>query len=643
MPRLLLFLISTLLLRPETSQQVTGQDLDKILERADKLLEEAKSAYEEGRTRTSVSSFVDAGFKLEEARIKYLVLQEIGQGEKQKLAADRLRAVNQLNKLINNGKLAVSGGSEGPAPAKLPADSPAPAPEPAAVPLKVLADVTKRASVPEPGKQRDVEKTIRDLYKDQYAKKAPGDRLSLAKLLLEQADKTTDDPIGRWVLYREAQDLAAQAGDIRTAMQAVEAASAIYDVDPLTLKNGAIAATSKSAKASAEFAALAEMLIRLTDEFIGVDQYDQADKAAQAAGQHAKRSGLPNLLARTSSKTKEVADAKVRFASLKKTLENLAKDPEDAAANLEMGQFVCFVKASWDVGLRFLAKGSDLALKSAAERDIARPLEPAEQIAAGDAWWDLSEKAKVPGSKEKMQSRALFWYEAALPGTTGLTRAKIDRRLGEIYKVDEPPTAGLVGRWLFNEGAGTTVSDTSGNGNNGNLGGNLRWNSGVTGSALDFEGGGEVTCGTKGMPAQNGPLTIAWSMSLRSSADQIFVSLDDAASQAALSPGLQAGRVSVWTWAGRTTVSTPSPGNGWHQYAYTYDRTTHRLYVDGELKDSSTAPSQSAATKRLVFGRWVGGGGAGASGQFTGILDEIRIYTRVLSEAEIRSLLKQRK
>ena len=42
-----------------------------------------------------------AGFKLEEARIKSFVLQEIGSPEKQKIAIDRLRAIHQLSKLIH--------------------------------------------------------------------------------------------------------------------------------------------------------------------------------------------------------------------------------------------------------------------------------------------------------------------------------------------------------------------------------------------------------------------------------------------------------------------------------------------------------------------------------------------------------------
>ncbi|HEV3028444.1 MAG TPA: hypothetical protein VG457_12780 [Planctomycetota bacterium] len=54
------------------AQQVSGGDLDKILERADKLLEEAKAAYDTTRATSSSSVFVEAGFKLEEVRIKWM-------------------------------------------------------------------------------------------------------------------------------------------------------------------------------------------------------------------------------------------------------------------------------------------------------------------------------------------------------------------------------------------------------------------------------------------------------------------------------------------------------------------------------------------------------------------------------------------
>src|SRR5579864_9539555 len=135
------------------AQQGGGLDLDKLLEKADKLLEEAKTAYQDARDRSSAPGFVEAGFKLEEARIKYLVLQEIGSSEKQKIAVDRLRAVNQLSKLIHDGKVAISGATAATPVPKGPDTAPAPSPKdpapeapsvPAPTPATPPVDVSKR-------------------------------------------------------------------------------------------------------------------------------------------------------------------------------------------------------------------------------------------------------------------------------------------------------------------------------------------------------------------------------------------------------------------------------------------------------------------------------------------------------------------
>jgi hypothetical protein len=160
-------------------------DVGKILEKADALLEEAKAGYEKARAENSAPTFVDAGFKLEEARIKYLVLQEVGSPEQQKTAADRMRAVNQLAKLIHDGKVAVSGAAvDSPSPPPPPAENKPDAPvvpKPAAKPDApqvgaMMVDVSRRSVVPDAARQKDAEKIIKDLFKDQYAKKTAAGR-----------------------------------------------------------------------------------------------------------------------------------------------------------------------------------------------------------------------------------------------------------------------------------------------------------------------------------------------------------------------------------------------------------------------------------------------------------------------------------
>ncbi|HZE96364.1 MAG TPA: hypothetical protein VE981_05030 [Planctomycetota bacterium] len=421
-----LFSFLVLLAGPQAAQD------DRILERADQILEEAKAAYESARETSSVVGFVDAGFKLEEARIKYFVVQEIGSPEKQKLAADRLRAVNQLSKLIHDGKTAISG-KPGDAPVKPEDPAPvdpvkpaAPAPAPAAV------DVSKRASVPDAARQKEAEKLLKDLYKEQYAKKAPADRLALARTLLDQARKSKDDPVSVWVCCREAQDLAAQVCDVRTLTAAIDETARVFDIDPLPARTAGLAAAGKAVKSAEEAALLAMALDKLIDELLAADQYDAADKAAASALQFARKSNDVRLAARATARAKDVTEAKSRFQSMKNVLQTLAKTPEDAGANSEMGQFLCFVKGNWDLGLRFVVKGSDAGMKALAEKELGLASNPADLAAVADGWYDLGEKEKAAYRKSQLLGHARTLYEVAVNDAVGLARARIEKRLDQI-------------------------------------------------------------------------------------------------------------------------------------------------------------------------------------------------------------------
>ncbi len=428
---LLRLLISCLAL----GQQVTGQDLDSVLDRADKLLEEAKAAYEDASAKSAAPGFIDAGFRLEEARIKYLVLQEIGSPDKQKTAIDRLRAVNQLSKLIHDGKVAVSGAPADPSSAPKPkspaepAAPPGPAEKAVVPPAKPPVDVTRRAAVPEAAKQREAEKLVKDLFKDQYAKKTPADRKGLGRLLLDQAAKSADDATAQWVLWREAQDIGIQSCDPKTLVEAIESAARVFDIDTLAMKNAALSAAGKNAKTPEESYAIASALLKLIDELVVADQYDPAEKAAASALQYARRSNDANLTSFSQTRSKEVGEMKTLYQAMKGTLEILAKTPDQPGANLEMGKFLCFVKGIWDLGLRFVVKGSDPALKSLAEKEMALPTQVGDLVGIADGWWDLADKEKSPLRRGQMILHAKSLYEIALPESTALVRAKIEKRL----------------------------------------------------------------------------------------------------------------------------------------------------------------------------------------------------------------------
>ena len=78
----------------------------------------------------------------------------------------------------------------------------------------------------------------------------------------------------------------------------------------------------------------------------------------------------------------------------------------------------------------------------------------------------------------------------------------------------------------------------------------------------------------------------------------------------------------------------PLIANTWYYLAATYDGETLNAYKDGVLITSNTAPSGPASsdTNSLKLGRH-----AASAAFFRGTVDEVRVYNRALSEAEIQS------
>jgi hypothetical protein len=203
---------------------------------------------------------------------------------------------------------------------------------------------------------------------------------------------------------------------------------------------------------------------------------------------------------------------------------------------------------------------------------------------------------------------------------------------------------GLVGRWKLDEGTGTTTADSSGMGNDGMIRGAAWVTSGFPAAkypnlaALRFEGGDSVQLGTKSLPANNRPQTVAFWLNYTAvpSADaQICVALTDGrANGSRLKLGFKMQRLAALKGGGSNNlVNVAPPAPGWHHFAYSFDGATHRLYVDGQQRmTSNTAPDTGAASNARL------GGNFDQTEQFTGFLDEVRIYDRVLTAIEIAAL-----
>lgn len=316
----------------------------------------------------------------------------------------------------------------------------------------------KREGAPDAAALKAAEKTIRDVFKTEYARKGPSDKLALAQKLLEQARKSKEDLASRYVLFREAQDVATQAGEHAVAFQVIDEMAKAFAIDPVAMKTAALANAIKNSRTTASLKEMAEAALGLAGEAVGADAYDAADKVLDQALAAAKKAGEADLAARVTAEDKRMADLKGKFDKLKKARDTLLSTPDDPAANLAVGQFRCLVKGDWEGGVPHIAKGSDAALKAAAEKDAAKPEAPEKQAEIGDAWTALSEKPRTPAEGKAFQERARHWYARALPKLEGLTKVRVERRLTEWLKAEEAKgvdllklidakTDALVGTW----------------------------------------------------------------------------------------------------------------------------------------------------------------------------------------------------
>ncbi len=89
---------------------------------------------------------------------------------------------------------------------------------------------------------------------------------------------------------------------------------------------------------------------------------------------------------------------------------------------------------------------------------------------------------------------------------------------------------------------------------------------------------------------------------------------------------------------GNATSPVLLPVNEWSHLAATYDGTTLRLYVNGLVVMSAPFTGNLAtSTDPLRIG-----GNSVYGEYFTGVIDEVRIYSRTLSAAEIRADMTRR-
>jgi hypothetical protein len=191
------------------------------------------------------------------------------------------------------------------------------------------------------------------------------------------------------------------------------------------------------------------------------------------------------------------------------------------------------------------------------------------------------------------------------------------------------------------------TNDASGNGNDGTLMGSASLvNNGAIGGALRIDGAGHVEIPHNDSLSIQRDFTIELWVNAEGFPDNFssFVTKPDsymlhidgegAVDTFKWEPLVWAGGLDAW----RTGANVETPMNEWAHIAGVYDGTEYRSYVNGELKGTHTRSGNiDPNTQPLVVGK--DNRGCCTARRMVAALDEVRIWTRALSESEIREAM----
>jgi prepilin-type N-terminal cleavage/methylation domain-containing protein len=228
---------------------------------------------------------------------------------------------------------------------------------------------------------------------------------------------------------------------------------------------------------------------------------------------------------------------------------------------------------------------------------------------------------------------------------------------------------GLAGYWPLDSMSGTTAIDASGNNNNGVLVGTSTWqpNGGKIGGAAQLYGqanrGAFIATSSASLQISGSMTVTGWAQatsSWQTQNDQTilietvdyahtdtpfnFMITDNCAGTSTMTTELQIENASATGNFGRCGATHILPGS-WYFVAAVYNASSRAvdLYLNGTLDDGVIDPAATLSTPPLsilndMSPMEIGGDNPPFGDSFTGLLDDLRIYNRALSAAEIQEM-----
>ncbi len=244
----------------------------------------------------------------------------------------------------------------------------------------------------------------------------------------------------------------------------------------------------------------------------------------------------------------------------------------------------------------------------------------------------------------RLYNRALSAAEVLALYGEGSVKTNKNRALPNVL-VDHNITSGLLGYFKMDTATGR-LTDSSGNGNSGTDVTNTGTISSVTsntglGQAASFAGGGSNAgyttyggaSGNLNVTGSGGLSVCLWVYRTVSATNQVMVQKESGSTGYILFLTATNGILNFRVRGVNVTSVTSFVNSTWTHLCGTWDGSTSRTYVNGtftnSIANSGTLGSNTSEPMSV--------GGGNSDVDYTGYIDEVRVYNRALSAAEIRN------
>jgi hypothetical protein len=286
----------------------------------------------------------------------------------------------------------------------------------------------ERLPIPKSPEQVKAEHFVKLHYATQYAQHDAAGQLALSHQLRDEINQYADDGPTRFVMLREARELALDGGDLDAALAAINEMGRIFAVDTQDLKLSAM--SSFTDKSGLPLPVLIDKYLHLADTALDTADVTMAQKAYILASSLSDQQRDATIKQRVKQEHIAIMDAVREGKAILAAMNKVKMHPDDAVANLQVGKYACFVRQLWSLGLPYLAKSSDEKLKALAQQELDATT-PDATLAAADAWWDYAASATgKPAERAKLHAADL--YRQVLPNLSGEKKDRAQDRSSSI-------------------------------------------------------------------------------------------------------------------------------------------------------------------------------------------------------------------